>query len=740
MNEQTNTGLRRFALPTAVFAAALLVRVVNVATSGDNPSFATPINDSMTYDAVARYLWENGAAPARLFWQPVLYPLQLAVTYMVTDGSILAAKLFQAVVGSLTCSLVFVAGQRLLGRGAGLVAAGITAFYGPLILFEGELLATGAAAFWSVVLVLLVGEAARRQRPAWLAALGAAGALAILTRPTFVPFLVATAIWLAVVLVRAAGRRRAALLLLAGLAVFAAVALPFAVWNGRVTGSTSLTPDSGGLNVHLGNNADVCRALTIRPGTEWEDYMQAPIRLGYDGAGGRDRYYYGLVANYVREDPVGFMGGLGRKTLQLVGSREIPRNLDVYLWGDWSPVLRTLTWKAGSFGFPFGLVLPLAVLGVIFGRRRLGAPVLLFLLFYAAALVAVFVTARYRVPLVPVLALAAAAGVQAVGEAWRDRRTARLALMGTLAVSAVVLGVVPGPFCEERQNMEADFWFCLGTAQFSDGRVDEATQSFRRSLLVDERQARSHYNLGVITAAAGDPETAVRHYRDAVRLQPRFPRARNNLASLLIGAGELAGAERQLREALRYDPEFTPARRNLAIILIETGRSAEALPLVDELLAREGQIPLDQLLKGKALLGTSELQAAIAVLQRALAAGADPVETRMNLGAAELAGGEPGVALRQFERVAAEAPQYAWARTMAGVTLAELGRHAEAGTRFEEALELDPLDVTARFGLAKAKVALGDRAGAAVELERVLSQMPGHARARELMEEIRGEG
>ncbi|MCP4571712.1 MAG: tetratricopeptide repeat protein [bacterium] len=739
MNDTTAAAANRnrpFAAPLAVFCAALLVRVLAIATSTDNPTFATPVTDAMTYDAVARHLWETGSAPARLFWQPFLYPLQLSLTYSVTGGSILAAKLLQAVVGALTCSLVFLTGQRLLGRGAGFVAAGIAALYGPLVLFEGELLATGSAAFWSIALVLLLTETAERRDLRWLAALGAAGALALLTRPTFAPFLLAAAVWLAVVLVRKAGRNRAVVLMLAAVVVFAAVATPFAVWNGRVTGATSITPDSGGLNVHLGNNADVCHTLTIRPGADWEEYMQEPARRGFDGPGGRDRYYYGQVAQYFREDPGEFATGLGRKILQLVGSREIPRNLDVYLWGTWSPVLRILAWKVGPFGFPFGLVLPLAVLGLIFRRKRLGAPVFLFLILYAAAIVAVFVTARYRVPMVPVLAVAAAAGVQAVGAAWRDRRTAQLGLMALLVVATVTLAVVPGPFCEERQNMEADFWFCLGTAQFSDGRIDESITNFRRSLSIDSRQARSHYNLGVIAAGRGQTDEAILRYRDAVRLQPQFPRAHNNLATVLLTIGDVPGAEYQLREALRYDPGFVPSLRNLSAVLVETGRSAEALPWIEDLLRLAGGLPVDQLLKGKALLGAGRATEAIATLQRALAAGANPVETRLNLGAAELANGESEVALRQFEQVVDLAPDLAWARTMAGVTLADLGRHEAARGRFEEALGLEPGDITARFGRAKALVALGDREGARTELETILGQMPNFTRARELLAEL----
>ncbi len=686
-----------------VFGVALAVRVVAIVTSTGNPSFATPITDAGTYDAVARHLWQTGQAEPRLFWQPFLYPLQLALVYAASGGSILAAKVFQAIVGSFTCGLVYLIGWRRLGRRVGLIAAGITAFYGPLILFESELLATGAAAFWGAALVLLFSETEQRRSPILAAALGAAVALAVLARPTFVPFVVIVAAWTVRSWWVHAGWRKAAGTAALGLVAFALVAVPFAAWNGAVTGHRGITPGSGGLNVHLGNNPDVCATLAIRPGVEWEDYMRLPAQNGFTGPDARDRYFYGRVKDYLRHDPGSFFAGLGRKTLQMVGSREIPRNLDVYLWRDWSPVLAGLTWRLGSFSFPFGLLLPLALLGVIWRGRRLGAPLLMFLVLYAAAVVLVFVTARYRVPLVPVLAVAAAAGIEAILEGRRQR--GRAGIMSAVVVATVLLATVPGPFCEEEQNMEADLWFCLGTAQFSTGQDKDAWRSFETALAADPQQAQSHYNLGVIAARNGNGDRAARHYRDAIRLEPDFPRARNNLATLLAPS-DPAAAEEQFRAAIANDPRFSMARRNLISLLIDTGRSPEALPLLDQLIEKEPGRTDDQVLRGKALLGTGNPAAAVAALRWALARGAEGHEVRLNLGGALMADGNPTDALEQFERVIADSPRLPWAHTMAGVALAELGRHEAAGARFEEALALEPRDARARLGFARAQAQL----------------------------------
>ena len=67
--------------------------------------------------------------------------------------------MFQACLGAVTCGLTVLLGCRLFDRSTGLLAGLMTAFYGPLIFFESELLGSGWAAFWAVSLLLLLDRA-----------------------------------------------------------------------------------------------------------------------------------------------------------------------------------------------------------------------------------------------------------------------------------------------------------------------------------------------------------------------------------------------------------------------------------------------------------------------------------------------------------------------------------------------------------------------------------------------------
>jgi 4-amino-4-deoxy-L-arabinose transferase-like glycosyltransferase len=149
----------------------------------------------------------------------------------------------------VTCVLVYLLGGRVFDRRTGVLAAFLAALYGPLIFFEGELLATGWAAFWAVGLILLFLRAEQRRRSSSYFAVGVCGALAILTRPTFLLFFAAACSWLAFSQYRAgtehrsAGRRLAALV-----AGFCLLMVPVAVQSQRVTGELGFLPASAWLN------------------------------------------------------------------------------------------------------------------------------------------------------------------------------------------------------------------------------------------------------------------------------------------------------------------------------------------------------------------------------------------------------------------------------------------------------------------------------------------------------------
>ena len=84
-------------------------------------------------------------------------------------------------------------------------------------------------------------------------------------------------------------------------------------------------------------------------------------------------------------------------------------------------------------------MLPLALVGMALGGRRRGAaPLILFFLSYAASVILFYNFSRYRMPVVPVVIVFAAAGLVGIAEGIRRRDRVRTALvLGFLVVAYV---------------------------------------------------------------------------------------------------------------------------------------------------------------------------------------------------------------------------------------------------------------------------------------------------------------
>jgi 4-amino-4-deoxy-L-arabinose transferase-like glycosyltransferase len=561
-----------------LFAAALAIRLVHLATSTGAPSFDVPVVDEHTYHRLAIAILERGELTGEHFWQPFFYPVFLAGVYAVTGPSLLAAKLAQALLGAATALLTAVLGARTVGRRAGLVAGGIVALYGPLVFFDLELVATGWACLAAAALPLLVDEAARRGNFTACIACGAASALAVLVRPTFLPFAALAAAWLAPRLARSGLRPRAVAARLAlALLAFSAIALPVAALSRIHAGRFSFLPASGPLNLYIGNNSDSAATVAIRPGWEWSELTRLPARHGVERSNDTPRFFLERVVDYARTQPLGFLQGLARKTVELASSRELPRNTDVYVHRQWSPVLVPLVWKIGPFGFPFGVLLPLAAVGAVELGRRLPWLVVLLVASHAGAVVLVFVAARLRAPLVPPLALLAAAGILALARALRARRWRRAGLLALLAAALGVATSLPGPFAQERADYEAELAYGVAARLLERGELERAEEQARHALERQPGHGESWNVLGNILVERGRLAEAVAAYRTAVEASPRNRIARDNLGRSLLALGDHAEAARQFLILLEEAPADALARYHCGLALARAGRGAEAV-------------------------------------------------------------------------------------------------------------------------------------------------------------------
>jgi 4-amino-4-deoxy-L-arabinose transferase-like glycosyltransferase len=559
-----------------LFLAALAVRLGFLYDISDSPSFLHPLVDAKTHSGLAQILLESEETPTALFWRSVFYPLYLAAAYFLSGSSVLVAKLFQAFLGASTCLLTYRLGRRCFGDPVGLLAGAITAFYGPLLFWESELVAAGWAAFWTVSLLLLALRVQESHSLESHFAFGLVGGAAVLTRPSFLPFVLLTIIWLGWS-ARQEHREWALGHIAVSLLGFLLLTLPTAIASHRIAEHASFLPRAGALNLYIGNNPDRCATLRARPGSaDWKEVRDWGVQEGYEERADEPRFFREQVINYATTQPWDFAGGILHKLVQFANGREIPRNVDIYVFREWSATLRVLVWKAGNFGFPWGLLFPLALVGLALAWRAVPAPLLILIGTYPLVIALTFVAGRYRVPIVPALSILAAAGVTELAVRLQQRYWRSAVFLIALIVAIAFITNHSDRFCEEDFDFPTEMYLALAVESDRAGRADEAVAQYREALRHDPDSQIAHSQLARIFVAREEFDRAIGHYDEALRVaEYHWLFHRRGIA--YRSKGDFVRALDDFGSALELKPGFAPSHQQRGEVYFRTGETEKAL-------------------------------------------------------------------------------------------------------------------------------------------------------------------
>jgi uncharacterized protein (TIGR02466 family) len=255
------------------------------------------------------------------------------------------------------------------------------------------------------------------------------------------------------------------------------------------------------------------------------------------------------------------------------------------------------------------------------------------------------------------------------------------------------------------------------------GRPQEAVNLLAAVLQAEPRNPPSHHLLGLALMQLGDVEGAERALRASISFDKKKPAVYVGLSEALQRRGQAAEAEKVLRAALAVDRRHRGTVLALSQLLMALGRPAEALQVTAPL-AVAADAPYAVLdLHAEALQRLGRLEEAVAMSQRAIAAGGPFSTLALAACYRELGRYEDAeAAVRKAFDTAGDHPAV-WSSLAR--SLQDLGRHDEAEEAFRRALERAPFDPGAHQGLAEllwAKTADPERA--ARPLESVLAQRP----------------
>ena len=697
------------------------------------------------------------------FYRAPLYPYFLAALQRLFGPGLLAPRLVQILLGSLACLLAYRIARRLARPAIALAAALAGGAFWVLIQYDVELEIGTLPLFLNLLGLWLLLRAwpvlpdhaprapAREQavrsalRDTVLA--GIVFGLSAIARPDVLAFVLFAAIWFWMTASRAGSEpagatastrkqgepskgpawrrqlphgRRLAVALVAGALV------PVAIVTARnlaVSGEFVPIASQGGVNFYIGNHAGSDGRTWMQPATiSRREYREQERRAG-DSVWARDNiwlvsryaaekargralgasevssYWLGQGLRFALRSPGQFLALLARKIYYLLNRWELHSGLDLYaLARSQSNVLRALAW------FDWGVLLPLALAGIAVSLRRSGPSLLLalYLLAYAAAIVLFFVNSRFRLPMVPVLAIFAALGIARLREAFAPGgRTLVLRYGAVLLIAAIV-------------------------ANTSWARVRNPFAS-----------VPVHNQLGDLYASAGRYPEAIAEYNTALRYAPGYAETHNCLAVVEMAMNRLDEAERSLSRALELDPGYALARANLGVLREKQGRGPEALAEYERALAIDSTMDVALLALSRGYAEAGDYARARDTLVRLVAL--DPGNARLhhNLGIAHVHLNDRENALREFREAARLDPALSAPHVRLGGLYEQSGDDAQAFAAYEEALRREPALSAALLGRARILLRSGDSARARADVEAVLRTSPNDAEARALLERFR---
>jgi Tfp pilus assembly protein PilF len=110
----------------------------------------------------------------------------------------------------------------------------------------------------------------------------------------------------------------------------------------------------------------------------------------------------------------------------------------------------------------------------------------------------------------------------------------------------------------------AEAWRVLGNVRAALGVVDDAVEAYRHALVLNERDAWTMNNLGLLMIREGRYEEALPALARATELQPRVATFQNNLGIALEHTGHLLESADAFRAALDVQPDHDRAQESLA--------------------------------------------------------------------------------------------------------------------------------------------------------------------------------
>ncbi|MEZ5358317.1 MAG: glycosyltransferase family 39 protein [Candidatus Zixiibacteriota bacterium] len=556
-----------------IIVAALLIRLIYLFVGiPDSGQVA-----ALSIDELYHYNWAAAIADGDIlanapYFRAPLYPFFLAGLLKISGHSVVFIRLIQLFLGLGTIWLTYRIGRVLFSQLVGLIAAVLLALYPISLFFDGQLLLDA--------LFTLLGAASlycfieTEDKKAHLPLAGLFFGMAAIARPTVLIFLPVAAF---ILWQRHRGDKKT---LLKGFGAFLLTMVlciaPVTIINYTASGQMMLISYQGGVNFYIGNNAQANGLYSELPGfgadwtlddVDYEAYRETGEPLRYSE---QSRFWMKKGLAYIIDHPAEFMALFAKKLFFFFSGHEISNNrrLDISVFAN--PILQYLPVR-------FWLLLALAIAGLClpgitnYNAGRIAGIIMI----YALAISLFFVASRFRLPIIPLMAILSAIGIGRIIEAFMHRAFGpRLFIAVALGITAAVC--MTSDIYSGTRNDDRHALFIKGNTAMRAGEYRTAIAYYDSITALPGYFQDSFVNRGLAYLKLGDTKNSIESFHAELRANPQSAEAMNDLAAVYLVNGQTDSARFYASSSLTIKPYDKQAAINLlrTAVADTTGREA----------------------------------------------------------------------------------------------------------------------------------------------------------------------
>lgn len=556
-----------------ILVLGLAVRLIYLWQSSAYPNFFVPYAGA---DAVHNHEMAQRVAGGDIllgkdvYWTSPLYAYFLGGLFTLFGDSYWIARLANVILGVGTIALIYLFTLRFFQSAPVALLAGLGAsIYGPFIVFDTSGLKASLGLFFTALMLYMLTNCLNREARSsrWLYA-GMASGLVFNIIGQIGIFLLLLCRWLFIKRPCEPEQnppawndlrsrlRRVSLFILGIILVIA----PFTIRNYYVAGDTVLIGSNSGLHLYIGNHKGASGKFINIDGLRHtpKGHIFDAKRIAEEEAGHTlsaskvSAFWMNRAYEFVRDEPAEFLRLLGKKTLLVLSSYEIPGNDNYQYLKQRSSFL--------SYFPGIEIMLTLGLCGLLLGLLEYRKLEILFIFFftYSLALILTLVSWRYRMPLTLVLIPFAGYFIVQIFEAVKRKAYIMLVLVIPLTAGAWTLTQASSV---EEQYYAVEMKRAEARMNMSDREHKILTQLETDTSLTDRDVSRLLVKQAELRKKQLDIEGSVDILQKALALHPDQPRQWWTLTGMLRRLGRTDASEEAKANFEKYRKSRRSKRR-----------------------------------------------------------------------------------------------------------------------------------------------------------------------------------